>query len=231
MHSRLKQVNVTSAATDKAPMGRRERKKLERREEILACAKDLFDRHGFEGVSVETIAEAADVSLRTLYNFFPTKLDLLVAAFIRTLQDRTDEALRPLADPPAAPMDGVMLWVETHFRVYAALDRDLVLRSTVQGLSQGAQQGGGRDLAQHRLFSIAEVRRLLDIYVARRSLVADAPIDELARLIFALANGEYFQWIADPDEPVDAVLDRMRSHISLALAQALAAPGRGKRKA
>ncbi len=156
--------------SDRAKLGRRERKKLERREEILGCATGLFNRHGFEGVSVESIAEAADVSLRTLYNFFPTKLDLLVASYIQSLRERLESAFTHLENPPADPVDGLYAWVKAQFDLYDAVDRNILLRSALHGLAQGPQQGGGQDYAQLDYFAMAGVTKLLDIYTARGSL-------------------------------------------------------------
>jgi len=207
--------------TGKQELGRRERKKLERRELILTCALDLFDSQGFDGTSVEAIADMADVSLRTLYNFFPTKLDLLVSGFMRTMQDRLDEEAIRLTDPPPEPADGLLLSMSIRFGVYASLDRDLILRSTLHGLNQGPKRGGGQDFEQHRLFAVLELRDLLDTYVVRGSLPRDTDVDAIARLLFAAANGEFFLWIADPAMSVETVLDHMRRHIALALGEAM----------
>lgn len=56
--------------------GRRERKKQQTREKIAKVALELFIERGFEQVPVTEVAEAADVSVNTVYNYFPTKEDL-----------------------------------------------------------------------------------------------------------------------------------------------------------
>ena len=60
-----------------AALGLRERKKLERREDILRCSRQLFARDGFDATSIEAIAAAVDVAVGTIYKFFPTKIDML----------------------------------------------------------------------------------------------------------------------------------------------------------
>ena len=64
--------------------GLRERKKLQTRRAIAETARALFVERGFDAVKVAEIAEAADVSQKTVFNYFPTKEDLVfwrLAAF------------------------------------------------------------------------------------------------------------------------------------------------------
>ncbi|WP_197081818.1 TetR/AcrR family transcriptional regulator [Silvibacterium bohemicum] len=57
----------------------REKKVQRSRERITSEAIALFARNGYEQTTMEAIAEAADVSPRTLYRYFPSK-DLIVLA-------------------------------------------------------------------------------------------------------------------------------------------------------
>jgi len=57
--------------------GLRERKKAATRELIAETARRLFGERGFERVSVAEIARVADVSEKTVFNYFPTKEDLV----------------------------------------------------------------------------------------------------------------------------------------------------------
>jgi AcrR family transcriptional regulator len=57
------------------------------REVILQTAADLFFREGFRAVGVDTIIKQAEVAKMTLYRYFPSKDDLIVAY----LQDANDK--------------------------------------------------------------------------------------------------------------------------------------------
>jgi AcrR family transcriptional regulator len=68
---------MSTITTDPFPPGRRERKKRQTRELIAETAMNLFLERGFDRVTVAQVAEAADVSLQTVFNHFRTKEDLV----------------------------------------------------------------------------------------------------------------------------------------------------------
>jgi AcrR family transcriptional regulator len=61
---------------------RRQRKKESVRSRIISTAMDLFSANGIDGVTVEQIAEAADIGKGTVYNYFRTKEDIVVAYIV-----------------------------------------------------------------------------------------------------------------------------------------------------
>ncbi len=75
--------------------GLRERKKRQTREAIAQAAMVLFVEHGFDAVTVADVARAADVSEKTVFNYFPAKEDLVLvvgeerrAALIEAIRTR-----------------------------------------------------------------------------------------------------------------------------------------------
>jgi AcrR family transcriptional regulator len=74
--------------------GLRQRKKEQTRRLIAETARRLFGERGFERVTVAEIARAAEVSEQTVFNYFPTKEDLVYWR----LQSFEDELLATIRD-------------------------------------------------------------------------------------------------------------------------------------
>jgi AcrR family transcriptional regulator len=71
----------------------RENRQSQRRQRILDAALDLFARQGFHGTSTRQIAQAAGVAEGSIFNHFPSKKDLLVAAMAQIVDDYFGEDL------------------------------------------------------------------------------------------------------------------------------------------
>ncbi|MFH8571471.1 TetR/AcrR family transcriptional regulator [Streptomyces sp. NPDC017993] len=73
--------------------GLRERKKRQTRQHISDVATGLFLERGFDAVTIAEVAEAADVSVNTVYNYFPAKEDLFLDRS-KSLVDRLSRSVR-----------------------------------------------------------------------------------------------------------------------------------------
>ena len=71
---------------------RRERKKSAVRSNIIDTAIDLFSKQGIAGVTVEQIADAADIGKGTIYNYFHTK-EAIVMAYMVDMENKVQSDL------------------------------------------------------------------------------------------------------------------------------------------
>ncbi|MEU3165153.1 TetR family transcriptional regulator [Streptosporangium sp. NPDC006930] len=65
--------------SESAPTSVRTRSQHQRRKRIVQAAAALASRGGVEAMQMRTVAERAGVALGTLYRYFPSKMDLVVA--------------------------------------------------------------------------------------------------------------------------------------------------------
>ena len=88
----------------------------ERRRRLIAAAQREFAARGVDA-SLERIARDAGVAIGTLYRHFPTRLDLLMAAFEPRLQEFLDGAKKAVEIED--PWEGFVYYLENLFRVQA----------------------------------------------------------------------------------------------------------------
>jgi AcrR family transcriptional regulator len=84
------------------PPGRVERRKARTRQRILEVAETLVRERSVEAVTLDDIADAADIARRSFYHHFDSKHDILVPiarAHTRSLNRRIDLLIEKLPDP------------------------------------------------------------------------------------------------------------------------------------
>jgi AcrR family transcriptional regulator len=128
----------TAAATE----GLRASKKRRTREAIARAAMELFAERGFDAVTVAEVAAAADVSEKTVFNYFPAKEDLV---FSKGLARRAEllEAIRaqPRGESVVAP-----------FRAQTMMFLDLIERQPVEQTIAVPRLVMGSDVLRNRLY-------------------------------------------------------------------------------
>jgi AcrR family transcriptional regulator len=191
-----------------ATVGLRERKKARTREALKDAAMVLFTRHGFEGTTVEEIAEACEVSPRTFFRYFPTKEDVLFAdadarrgTLLAVLADR------PADEPPFVALQAAMRALALEYRHDRA---ELVARSKVV---EGSPQLQAYKAEHQHGWETAVVDALEQRPVAGPP-VAREELQLLTALATAAMRVSVDTWVADASGPdLEVVLDRAFARI------------------
>jgi AcrR family transcriptional regulator len=182
-----------------------ERRRRRIRGDIARIAIGLFVAHGFDAVTIDDIAQAADISGRTFFRYFATK-DEVVLDYERQLQQRLLHALE--ARPPG---EGAVSALGEAYRVTA----------TVQPADRGRVVDIGRILdATPGLRARAQGERLADaeaFEVAIEARLTGRNRDVRARVIVAsmgaVAAREFRAWVADGG--VDDLAGRVADGLAL----------------
>src|SRR3954464_12028313 len=118
------------AAPPKSNPPRKRLSAEDRRSAILESALEIFSRHGYNGASIDEIAQAAGISKALIYEHFPSKKDLHVSLLERHVQQifvrlaQTADTDEPGEVRLRNGVDAFLQWVETHPEAFRLLFRD-----------------------------------------------------------------------------------------------------------
>lgn len=196
--------------------GLRERKKRQTRQLISDVATGLFLDRGFDEVTIAEIAEAAEVSVNTVYNYFPAKEELFF--------DREDEMVDryPRFVRERAPGQSAAHAILERMRV------EVEERSPALGLAEGFDRflfvirGSTALMARLSLMEYRITATLADTLREETAAESDDPRPELiAEQLIGVHNavvGGAGRWALTglgPDELVDRLLVRLDVYESL----------------
>jgi AcrR family transcriptional regulator len=131
------------------PEGRVARRRAMVRKRLLEVAERLMDERGVDGVTIDDIADAADIARRSFYHHFASKHEVLVPiarARTKTLNRRIDRLVATIDDPA-----DVMATAMRHALRETAADplcRWFILYSGLphERLAEGMGESGVRDM-------------------------------------------------------------------------------------
>ncbi|WP_047869879.1 TetR family transcriptional regulator [Nocardiopsis sp. RV163] len=193
-----------------AASGTMSRSQTQRRKRIVQTAAALAVRGGVEAMQMRSVAERAGVALGTLYRYFPSKMDLVVAVVTEELDLLEGGIVRrpPTADTPAERAVDVLLratrglmrepeladaLVRSLIMAEVKIELDLRISDLVwrvaTGNLEGAEEGGGtgveRDSTGYVLvgsLTSVWIFELVEVLKGRRD------VDEVERRLQAAAE-------------------------------------------
>lgn len=197
------------AATPLVPLDRPLRKKERTRRDVYAAAMALFQKRGFEHVTIEQICDAAGIAKATFFTHFPTKSALLfefhrllaadLAAQLAAPRESAAVEFRRMVDLfaarwlPQAEIMGAMLreFLATPALIPAAEDEARDLRHLIEDVVRHGQSRGefSRALSPRLASTIffATAAAILSGHVFEAGEVA--PEDAREQFLFALLHG------------------------------------------
>jgi AcrR family transcriptional regulator len=197
-------------------------KRESRRQQILDAALRCFSRDGFHATTTADIVRESGVSQGTLYLYFATKDDIIVA--LADDRHQGEAVVNALAQSERDPAAGLAVLFEIYGGSLADPQRADVRRVGIQGWAEALRNPV---IKQSVTSGLAAVRREIVRIIARGQAAGqfrqDADPEAMARMLVAIFQGLMLQ--AAWGEPLDlpAIGPLMRDMIRGALGADLAA--------
>ncbi|WP_448950211.1 TetR/AcrR family transcriptional regulator [Labrys neptuniae] len=174
-------------------LNRTSRKQLQNRMHIAETAFGLFEQHGYEAVTMEQIASAADVARGTLYNHFPIK----EAVLAYWMEQRLQMALKPRFDDAPEQsswasrfknlLEASATWWEGN-RQYAAP----YIRYRFQQLRPNARNSSESDITKY-------YSKLIQLGQISKEIRNDISSEQMSKYMHFLYISALVSWIDDED--------------------------------
>ncbi|MDG3012051.1 TetR/AcrR family transcriptional regulator [Rhodococcus sp. D2-41] len=173
-------------------LGRRELNKRQTRERLLNAAREVLAAEG-QGGTVEEIAERAEVSRATFFNYFPSKDDLL-AALYETHMDSLTRVVDDLLARETTTQARIVGLFTDFVREAEALPGYLrAMTLELERISTSPQVVAARG----DRFT-AQIVRIVDLGVRRGEVRTDHPPQFLAQMVSAIYLSTIRYWHHDP---------------------------------
>jgi AcrR family transcriptional regulator len=190
------------------PAGLRDRQKVERERRILAAARRLFDRRGYVNTSMEDVAARAGLAVGTLYNYFSSKDQLLIALSRIDTERLLSIGEQILADPPDDPVEAIAALTQVMVNGITAGERRLWRELFVASIAAPDALGARLFALDMRL--IAQLTSMLGLLKARGSIDASVDTSRAAGLFYGIC----LTWTIAFATRDDLTIETMRAEIS-----------------
>lgn len=202
----------------------RERQKRLRASQMLDAASTLFVGQGYDATGIEDIAQLADVAPATVYNYFDTKPNLLMALALRHVRAAMPERRAFLKSLPPDPFDGI--------RAFERLLAEQALRHLSKEcwrviLSAPYVDPGGRaSRTGARLNNLIKRHyvRMVRTYQERGRIDAAVDPSALSDLIVGITTVDFSRFVSGSGETIEDLLAMGLPHIRLILKGLVPAP-------
>ena len=170
-------------------MTARKKQAMEMRSRIQTVALDLFDREGFENVSVEEIAQSAGCSVGNIYHYFKSKdeLAIQVTSFVDAAYLELEEAY--LADRHTPAKDKLIDFVGRSLQISG--QEPVLYKSFIHGLKY-PEQGVLKNSEKRVYFRLPH--ELVSAGQSEGSISSDYDTDEIVEQLVVLHRGMLFEW-------------------------------------
>ena len=182
-------------------MSLREQKKQQARVDILTAAGDLIGRLGYSKAKMRDIADAANISYQTLYNYFPTKALILMELLLQEVADTAGQIASQTDKYDGDLLETLKQINAIRIELVCAHDRNLWLEVFLDFLKH--QQEASRlvqviDSAAHDAFGV-----FFEAVQQRGDLDPNLDVKLMAHMLFSLTEQAFLEYFMIPSITIE----------------------------
>lgn len=204
--------------------GLRERQKADRGRRILAAAVERFRREGFRDARIEDLAGDAEVSVGTVYNYFPSKGDLLMATVALEVEEVLAAGAALVAGPPRGVEAALLALIEGYYDHSLTYLTKEMWRAAMAISIEAPDTPGGRRYTELDARLSSQVSEMIRRLQARGEVAPDLDARALGEIVFNNLNGMFVEFVKDDRMTLETLMARVGAQ-TRALARLMAAGG------
>jgi len=195
--------------------GRRDRQKFSRRLRILRAARRLFARRGFSQTAMEDVADSAKLAVGTIYNYFPSKTDLLLAIIGRETGSLLERGRALAGNPPDSPLAAMTALTELFVGDLLKGDRRLWRELFAAAITDPRSIGARMFEADRQL--IALLAELIADFKQRGALAETLDETRAATVVYSVCFSLLTAYLIDDRMEPETIRSEIRRGIAIVL--------------
>ncbi|MFZ5354573.1 MAG: TetR/AcrR family transcriptional regulator [Bacillota bacterium] len=199
-------------------MGLRISKKEKTREMILDCAKKLFFTKGYEETTTDEIAECANVGSGTIYNYFPSKAEMLLAILSEDVEISNEELTISQQELNTSSVELVSRFVEGYLKKFSFFNKKFML-DIVTAMMKVSKYNSAfiKKIASMDFTFIEHLKKYLEELKSKKLLSQDTDPKLLSEIIYSAILYEVIIVLLDNDAPMESAFTKIQEKIEYIL--------------
>lgn len=189
--------------------GLRERQKADRERRILSAAVTKFRAEGYRSVRIEDLAEIAEVSVGTVYNYYQTKGDILIATVAMEVEEVLASGAEIVRDPPPGPEDALLSLIFSYYdHSLEYLSKEMWRTAMALAIEAPGTPNGQRYAALDARLS-EQVTDLIRALQARGEVRPEVDPEAMGQMIFNNLNQMFIDFVKEDAMTLETLRDRV----------------------
>ncbi len=192
-------------------MGLREIKKERARMAILKAARDMFFSRGFDGTTIEGIAEEAEVAVGTVYNYFDSKSALILAITAKDTSMVLDSEFR--IPESCTGFESVKLYISTFMGSLSVYPKKLLRELMREAWRSDTTLSKG--LISQDLTLLDGLARVLRELAEKQKLKSGTDIEHASLAIYGIITTVIMWYAADEERTSEQMLESLEKMLEI----------------